>query len=43
MTGPEAKALKQKINGSYIYPPDGNAADILAHSHIDAHWVDNNQ
>lgn len=43
MTGPEAKALKQKINGSYIYPPDGNAADILAHSHIDAHWADSNQ
>ena len=38
MSGPEAKELKRKINEDFIYPPQGDAVEILAKAHIDAQW-----
>jgi len=38
MSGPDAKDLKRKINEDFIYPPSGDAAEILAKAHIDAQW-----
>jgi len=40
MSGPEAKDLKRKINENFIYPPSGDAAEILAKAHIDSSWGD---
>jgi NADH dehydrogenase len=36
MNGAEAKALKRKINGEVIYPPQNDREAILAAAHIDA-------
>lgn len=36
--GPEVKALKQKVNTQWIYPPRGDRAAILQAADLDAPW-----
>lgn len=36
--GPEVKALKQKVNTEWIYPPRGDRAAILQAADLDAPW-----